>query len=97
MKTYAQTNSRIQQNATGKTNLRRIRTPWGKLYDQTISTLWRTRDEFVHDHQIEIERINPPGKHEPNEYYYLWLVYPAGRAQIPFEQEPDEELFDNAA
>ncbi|MFH0928246.1 MAG: hypothetical protein V1821_02105 [bacterium] len=42
---------------------------WGRIYDYLMPEVW----EEIDDQSLAaLDRINPAGKHEPKEYYYLW-------------------------
>lgn len=68
------------------------------LYSQTVSRLWQARDQLTNKHNVQIERLNLVGKHEPGQYYYLWLLFPQGRESVttfpsdhPGTDYPEEE------
>ncbi|MBM4402644.1 MAG: hypothetical protein FJ044_05360 [Candidatus Cloacimonetes bacterium] len=48
---------------------------WGKFYDQLMPAVWEVRDRFEwEDNKLFFERLNESGEHDPDEYYYVWLV-----------------------
>ncbi len=70
---------------------------WKEIYEQTIPQLWRLRDTFADQFGVHIERINPVATHDPNNYYYLWVVSPAGRKPIEVWSVSDSEHGGNNA
>jgi len=68
---------------------------WLEIYNQCVNEMWDTAYRFVDKQNIVVDRVNPAGIHRPDGYYYLWLIYPAGRAVLETEF-PDDEIQDRS-
>jgi len=55
-----------------------------------MPVVWRNRGYFEDEKGLFLKRINPPGQHDPQQYYYLWEaeLNPPFVILIPTSAEP---------
>lgn len=53
---------------------------WGFVYTEVMHAFYEKFDDLVDEVPVVMERINHCGQHDPDAYYYCWLVYPPENA-----------------
>jgi len=63
-----------------KSGLQNMIIEWGKMYSEYIPTIWHVRANYEGD-ALCFERLNKSGEHDPDEYYYVWIIEPGVKTQ----------------
>lgn len=53
--------------------LQRCVIEWGEIYDATMGDFYDELDGFLAESDLQLRRVNPPGVHSPDHYYYAWV------------------------
>jgi hypothetical protein len=64
---------------------------WGKIYRSVTPVIWRTLDEYYESEGLDLDRINAVGEHDPNRYYYVWLLDKSRPPKFPDWADVDEQ------
>lgn len=47
---------------------------WGDIYQKTLEVIWHHKNHEQRDGKLNLLRLNYPGEHQSEEYYYIWEV-----------------------
>jgi len=48
--------------------------PWGTIYQKVLPVVWEARDKSPEETGLYFQRINKVAEHDPEQYYYVWLL-----------------------
>ncbi|OQB05960.1 MAG: hypothetical protein BWY19_00627 [bacterium ADurb.Bin212] len=65
--------------------------PWGDILSELSSYSWHHIENAAEEHGISIYRINTPGQHVPNNFYYAFEVAENNANMIYHKNEHQEE------
>ncbi|MDP3956166.1 MAG: hypothetical protein Q8Q18_02895 [bacterium] len=57
---------------------------WGHFYRKLTPIIWEAQGKYENEHNLDFERINPIGMHDPEKYYYLWQITKWKESKISF-------------
>ncbi|OQA52071.1 MAG: hypothetical protein BWY43_00678 [candidate division WS2 bacterium ADurb.Bin280] len=47
---------------------------WGDIYQSTVRVIWSHKDQAAYTNNLSMTRLNYPGEHQSENYYYIWEV-----------------------